>query len=97
MPGAAPKQVWKVTVRADSAFFSSAFIHSLEILSRGYVIKVKIRCSKGIGTAQVWRKVTGQVGIWTADSGSPDQRLEQLTSFGGYADAGKGRSLVCDA
>jgi len=62
-----PKQVWKVIIRADSAFFSAAFIRALETLSCGYVIKVKIRGWKEICAAQAWRKVPGQEGIWTAE------------------------------
>jgi hypothetical protein len=59
-----PKQVWKVIVRADSAFFSAVFVRMLEILGCGYVIKVKIR---NLCAAQVWRKVAGQERIWTAE------------------------------
>jgi len=62
-----PKQVWKVIVRADSAFFSAAFICALEIKGCGYAIKVKIRGWKKICAAQAWRKVPGQEGIWTAE------------------------------
>lgn len=62
-----PKQVWKVIVRADSAFFSTAFIAALEMLRCGYVIKIKIRGWKEICARQVWRKVAGQEGIWTAE------------------------------
>jgi len=62
-----PRQVWKVIVRADSAFFSAAFVAALEILGCGYAIKVKIRDWKQICAAQVWRKVPGQEGIWTAE------------------------------
>jgi hypothetical protein len=62
-----PKQVWRVIVRADSAFFSAAFIRALEILGCGYAIKVKIRGWKKICAAQVWRKVPGQDVIWTAE------------------------------
>ncbi len=62
-----PKQVWRVVVRADSAFFSAAFIRALEILSCGYAIKVKIRGWKKICSGQEWRKVPGKEGIWTAE------------------------------
>jgi len=62
-----PKQVWRVVVRADSAFFSGAFVRALERLHCGYVIKVKIRGWKEICARQVWRKVPGQEGLWTAE------------------------------
>jgi hypothetical protein len=62
-----PKQVWRVLVRADSAFFSAAFITALEMLRCGYVIKVKIRGWREICAGQVWRKVAGQEGIWTTE------------------------------
>ena len=62
-----PKQVWKVIVRGDSAFFSAAFVSALETRGCGYAIKVKIRDWKKICAAQEWRKVPGQEGIWTAD------------------------------
>jgi len=62
-----PKKVWRVVVRADSAFFSAAFVLALEMLRCGYVIKVKIRGWKNICAGQVWRKVPGQEGIWTTE------------------------------
>ena len=62
-----PKQVWRVIVRADSAFFSAAFVRAVEMLRCGYVIKVKIRGWKAICARQVWRKAPGQEGIWTAE------------------------------
>jgi hypothetical protein len=62
-----PRQVWKVIVRADSAFFSAAFVTALEMLRCGYVIKVKIRGWREICARQMWRKVAGQEGIWTTE------------------------------
>jgi len=62
-----PKQVWRVVVRADSAFFSAPFISALEMLRCGYVTKVKIRGWRKICASQVWRKVPGQEGIWTTE------------------------------
>jgi hypothetical protein len=62
-----PQQVWRVVVRADSAFYSAPFILALEMLRCGYAIKVKIRGWKEICAALVWRKVAGQEGIWTAE------------------------------
>lgn len=62
-----PKKVWRVVVRADSAFFSALFVLALEMLHCGYVIKVKIRGWKKICAGQVWRKVPGHEGIWTTE------------------------------
>jgi hypothetical protein len=62
-----PKQVWRVVVRADSAFFSAAFVRTLEKLGCGYVIKVKIRNWKRLCAAQVWEKARGEEGLWTAE------------------------------
>jgi Transposase DDE domain group 1 len=62
-----PKQVWRVVVRADSAFFSAAFVAMLELLHCGYVIKVKIRNWKRLCAAQVWQKARGEEGLWTAE------------------------------
>ena len=38
-----PKQVWKVVIRADAAFFSHAFLCYLESLGHHYVVKVKTK------------------------------------------------------
>jgi hypothetical protein len=62
-----PKQVWRVVVRADSAFFGGTFIRALEKSGCGYVIKVKIREWKSLCAAQVWQKARGQEGVWTAE------------------------------
>jgi hypothetical protein len=62
-----PKQVWRVVVRADSAFFSTVFVGKLELLHCGYVIKVKIRNWKRLCAAQVWQKARGEEGLWTAE------------------------------
>lgn len=62
-----PKQVWRVVVRADSAFFSTAFLGKLELLHCGYVIKVKIRNWKRLCAAQVWQKARGEEDLWTAE------------------------------
>ena len=50
-----PKQVWKVVVRADAAFFSHEFLSYLESLGRLYVVKVK---TKG------WRRWTEEHAHW---------------------------------
>jgi hypothetical protein len=62
-----PKQVWKIVVRADSAFFSAAFVRMLERLGCGYVIKVKIRNWKKLCAGLRWQKVRGEEGLWTAE------------------------------
>ncbi|MFH1116463.1 MAG: IS1380 family transposase [Pseudomonadota bacterium] len=62
-----PKYVWKIVVRADAAFFSTAFISALEMRRCGYAIKVKIRGWKEICARQTWRKVVGRQGVWTAE------------------------------
>jgi hypothetical protein len=62
-----PKRVWKVIVRADSAFFSMEFLRELNRRCCGYVVKVKIRGWKDICAAQVWQKAHGQEGVWTAE------------------------------
>jgi hypothetical protein len=62
-----PKQVWKVVVRADSAFFSGAFVRMLEKLGCGYVIKVKTRNWKMLCAGLNWQKVRGEEDLWTAE------------------------------
>lgn len=62
-----PERVWKVIVRADSAFFSAAFIRALELLGCGYLVKVKIWNYKEICASQIWRKVAGEEGLWTTE------------------------------
>jgi hypothetical protein len=62
-----PRQVWRVVVRADSAFFSGAFIRMLEKLGCRYVIKVKIRNWKRLCAGLDWQKVRGEEGLWTAE------------------------------
>ena len=62
-----PKQVWRVVVHADSAFFSTVFVGKLELLHGGYVIKVKIRNWKRLCAAQVWQKARGEEDLWTAE------------------------------
>jgi hypothetical protein len=67
-----PKQVWRVVVRADSAFFSTVFVGKLELLHCGYVIKVKIRqleeavCGAGLAKGP-WRRRSVDCGIRVSD------------------------------
>jgi hypothetical protein len=62
-----PRQVWKVVVRADSAFFSGALIRMLEKRGCGYVIKVKIRGWKQLCAGLNWQKARGEEDLWTAE------------------------------
>jgi hypothetical protein len=62
-----PNKVWRVIVRADSAFFSAAFVEMLERRGCGYAIKVKMSNWKAVWAAQVWQKARGEQGLWTAE------------------------------
>ena len=60
-----PKQVWKVVIRADAAFFSNAFLSFLESMGHLYVVKVKIKGWKKLLNEHAdWRR-SGD-GRWTA-------------------------------
>ncbi len=50
-----PKRVWKVLVRADSAFFSGAFLDFLESRRAWYLIKVKMRNLSTLLVGQTWK------------------------------------------
>jgi hypothetical protein len=62
-----PKRIWKVIVRADSAFFCIEFIRELHRQACGYVVKVKIRGWRSLCAGQEWRKARGQEGVWTTE------------------------------
>jgi hypothetical protein len=62
-----PKRIWKVIVRADSAFFSIDFLRELRRQCCEYVVKVKIRGWKRLCAGQNWQEVRGQKGVWTAE------------------------------
>lgn len=62
-----PKRVWKVIVRADSAFFSIEFLRELRRECCGYVVKVKIRGWKALCAGLDWQKARGQQDVWTAE------------------------------
>jgi len=62
-----PKQVWKVVVRADSAFFSAAFVRMIEQQGCGYTIKVKTRGWKQLCSGLSWQKARGEDNLWTAE------------------------------
>jgi len=62
-----PKGVWKIVVRADSAFFNGDLLDFLESNSIEYLIKVKMRGLKEILEKQVWQKVKNMEGIEVAE------------------------------
>jgi len=62
-----PKGVWKVLVRADSAFFSGAFLDFLESRRAWYLIKVKIRNLSILLAGQTWKSINQRPGWETAD------------------------------
>ena len=55
-----PKRVWKVFVRADSAFFDGALLDLLEARSCEYLIKVNLRGLKTLLEKQSWRKIANR-------------------------------------
>jgi len=57
-----PKRVWKVFVRADSAFFDGALLDLLEARSCEYLIKVNLRGLKTLLEKQSWRKIAKRPG-----------------------------------
>jgi len=57
-----PKRVWKVFVRADSAFFDGDLLDFLESKGWQYLIKVKMKGLTGLLEEQSWRKVKGKPG-----------------------------------
>lgn len=57
-----PKRVWKVVVRADSAFFNGALFDLLEEKGAQYIVKVKMRGLKSLLETQKWQKVKNMPG-----------------------------------
>jgi hypothetical protein len=55
-----PKRVWKVIVRADSAFFDGKLFTFLEGKGAQYLVKVRMRGLKSLLENQIWRKVKNQ-------------------------------------
>jgi hypothetical protein len=51
-----PKRVWKILVRADSAFFNGALLDYLESCQCQYLIKVKLKNLVSLLMARKWRK-----------------------------------------
>lgn len=76
-----PKQVWRVVVRADSAFFSAAFVRALEKLGCGYVVKVKIRNWRKLCAGLRWQKARGEEELWTAEFDHPIEGLNRPRRF----------------
>lgn len=52
-----PKRIWKVAVRADSAFFNGALFDFLEEREALYLVKVKIKGLVSLLEKQKWQKV----------------------------------------
>ncbi|MCP3966784.1 MAG: IS1380 family transposase [Lentisphaerae bacterium] len=57
-----PKRVWKIAVRADSAYFNGALFDYLESKGAEYLVKVKMRGLKTFLEGQKWQKVTNRPG-----------------------------------
>jgi hypothetical protein len=57
-----PKRVWKVFVRADSAFFDGALLNLLEAKGCEYLIKVNLRELTTLLEKQSWRKIANRPG-----------------------------------
>ncbi len=61
-----PKRVWKVVVRADSAFFNGELLTLLEQKGCQYIIKVKLKGLNKLLGFQKWRKIAGKPGFESA-------------------------------
>jgi hypothetical protein len=61
-----PQRVWKVFVRADSAFFSGELLDFLEERSSQYLIKVKMKNLNALLMSCTWRKAKNKPGVETA-------------------------------
>jgi hypothetical protein len=62
-----PKPVWKVFVRADSAFFDGKLLDLLEEQNSEYLIKVKMKNLSSLLMQQSWRKAKNKPGIETTE------------------------------
>jgi len=58
-----PKGVWKVFVRADSAFFNGEFLDFLESKGALYLIKVKMKGLEELLSLKKWQKVRNMPGF----------------------------------
>lgn len=52
-----PKRVWKIVVRADSAFFNGALFDFLEEKNSQYLVKVKLKGLTALLEQQTWHKI----------------------------------------
>lgn len=52
-----PKRVWKIVVRADSAFFNGSLLDLIEHHRGEYIVKVGMRGLASLLERQVWRKI----------------------------------------
>ena len=57
-----PNRIWKVIVRADSAFFDGALLSFLEEQGAGYMIKVNLKGLTALLEKQVWHKMKNRPG-----------------------------------
>jgi len=62
-----PKGIWKIFVRADSAFFDGAFLDFLESRGSLYLIKVKMKNLIPLLSRQVWKKIKNRPGFESAE------------------------------
>lgn len=62
-----PKGIWKVFVRADSAFFNGDFLDYLESKGALYLIKVKMINLVTLLEGQTWRKINKKEGFESAE------------------------------
>ena len=58
-----PKRIWKVVVRADSAFFDGKLFDFLEGKSSQYLVKVNLRGLESLLIRKKWRKLKGHPGF----------------------------------
>lgn len=62
-----PKRIWRVFVRADSAFFNGDLLDFLESKSSEYLIKVKMKGLETLLSGKKWRKARNNPGFETAE------------------------------
>ena len=58
-----PKRIWKVDVRADSAFFNGALFDFLEEKGSEYLVKVKFKGLVTLLEKQKWQKINNKPGF----------------------------------
>ena len=58
-----PKRIWKVDVRADSAFFNGALFDFLEEKGSEYLVKVKFKGLVTLLEKQKWQKISNKPGF----------------------------------